>query len=78
MPRQVSSWMERLRDGAIDAAAAAMPSQLLGRRDVAELEPAERHPAGRQELDAAVALQLRRPIGLLTTRQRRVRDHLRA
>ena len=73
MPRQVSSWIERLRVGAIDAAAAAMAEPPLGPRDVAELEQAQRDAAGGEELDRPVALEPGRPVGLLAAGQRQVR-----
>ena len=76
MPRQVSSWMERLRVCAAAAAVLALPSHRSGPGDIAELEQAERDAACCEELDRPVALEPRRPVGVLAAGQGQVRHTL--
>ena len=77
IPRQVSSWRARVRDGAIERRGGGQAQPSLGAGNVAELEQAQRHPAGGEELDAPLALELRGLVGVLAAGQGQVRHDLR-
>ena len=66
----------RVRDGAHRRRGGRQAEPPLGPVDVAELEQAQRHAAGGEELDRPVALEPRRPMGILAAGQRQVRHHL--